>query len=53
MPKTLIKASFIIAFDGTQHKYILDGELVYEGDSILYVGKNYPGEVEQIIDAQE
>ena len=51
MNKTLIKASFIIAFDGSKHRYLHDGELVYEGDSILYVGKKYDGEVDRTIDA--
>jgi cytosine/adenosine deaminase-related metal-dependent hydrolase len=51
MSKTLIKASFIIAFDGIEHKYLLDGELVYEGDTILFVGKEYEGEVDKLIDA--
>jgi cytosine/adenosine deaminase-related metal-dependent hydrolase len=51
MSKTLIKASYIITFDGTKHRYLLDGELVYEGDSILYVGKKYQGEADEIIDA--
>jgi len=51
MSKTLIKASYIIAFDGTKHRYLLDGELVYEGDSILYVGKKYEGGVDRTIDA--
>ena len=51
MSKTLIKASYIIAFDGTKHRYLLDGELVYGGDSILYVGKKYEGGVDRTIDA--
>ena len=51
MTKTLIKASFIIAFDGTRHRYLLDGQLVYEGDTILYVGKEYDGQVDDVIDA--
>jgi cytosine/adenosine deaminase-related metal-dependent hydrolase len=49
--KTRIDASFIIAFDGTGHRYLRDGQLVYEGDTILYVGKGYPGRVDDVIDA--
>jgi cytosine/adenosine deaminase-related metal-dependent hydrolase len=52
MSKTLIKASFIIAFDGKKHRYLLDGELVYEGDTILFVGKEYQGEVDTVIEAK-
>ncbi|NQV05574.1 amidohydrolase family protein [bacterium] len=51
MGRTLIKASHIIAFDGVGHRYVLDGHLVYEGDSILYVGPSYQGEVDAVIDA--
>lgn len=38
---TLIKASFIIAYDGEKHGYLKDGELAYQNDCILYVGKKY------------
>jgi len=49
--KTRIDASFIVAFDGTTHRYLRDGQLVYEGDTILYVGKGYLGQVDDVIDA--
>ena len=48
---TLIKASYIIAFDGLKHGYLKDGELAYQNDSIIYVGKKYDGPVERTIDA--
>lgn len=51
MGRTLIKASYIIAFDGAKHRYLLDGQLVYEGDTIAYVGRDYHGTVDKIIDA--
>lgn len=50
--KTKIKASYIIAFDGTRHRYLRDGELVYEGQDIIYAGKSYAGEVAKTIDAK-
>ncbi|MBW2058430.1 MAG: amidohydrolase family protein [Deltaproteobacteria bacterium] len=46
-----IKASHIIAFDGTRHRHLRDGELVYRGGEILYVGKRYNGQVDRTIDA--
>jgi len=49
--KVRIKASYIIAFDGTRHRYVKDGELVYQGQDIIYVGKKYDGDVERTIDA--
>jgi 5-methylthioadenosine/S-adenosylhomocysteine deaminase len=49
--KTLIRASYIIAFDGTRHRYLRDGEIVYQDQDIVYVGKKYKGEVEEVIQA--
>lgn len=49
--KIKIKASSIIAFDGQQHRLLIDGELVYQGQDIVYVGKHYEGEVAKTIDA--
>mgnify|MGYP000873565406 CR=1 FL=1 len=47
---TKIKAAHIIAFDGYQHIDLQNGELVYSGDTIKYVGPSYPGEVDKTID---
>jgi 5-methylthioadenosine/S-adenosylhomocysteine deaminase len=49
---TKIIASHIIAFDGEEHRLLRDGELVYQGGEIAFVGKDYPGSVDQIIDAR-
>jgi 5-methylthioadenosine/S-adenosylhomocysteine deaminase len=49
---TKIIASHIIAFDGEEHRYLRDGELVYQGNEIAFVGKDYPGAVDQTIDAR-
>jgi cytosine/adenosine deaminase-related metal-dependent hydrolase len=48
---TKIKASFIIAFDGEKHRYLKDGELAFQGNRIIYVGKKYDGAAERTIDA--
>ena len=48
---TAVNASHIIAYDGTGHRHLKDGVVVYQGNTIVYVGKEYSGEVEQIIDA--
>ncbi len=48
---TLIKAAHIIAFDGVRHRHLRDGVVVYEGDTITYVGKRYNGEVQHVVDA--
>ena len=49
--KTLIRPSYIIAFDGSKHRYLRDGEIVYQGQDIIYVGKEYKGEVDETIHA--
>ena len=50
--RTKIEASYIIAFDGKRHRYIKDGELVFQGSDIIYVGKKYEGETNQTIAAK-
>jgi 5-methylthioadenosine/S-adenosylhomocysteine deaminase len=49
--KTLIRARWIIAHDGRRHRILKEGELVWEGSEILYVGKHYPGPVDEVLDA--
>jgi len=50
-PRTLIRASHIIAFDGARHRYLKDGVVVYEGDTIIHVGKKFDGTIDHLIDA--
>lgn len=49
--KTAIKASHIIAYDGESHRHLPDGVVVYEGNTIVYVGKEYTEPVDHTIDA--
>jgi cytosine/adenosine deaminase-related metal-dependent hydrolase len=50
--KTLIQGGFIVGFDGTQHEIIQDGAVVFEGDHIEFVGKEYSQPVDHTIDAK-
>ena len=50
---TLIKGGWIAAFDGEEHRILRDGVVVYQGDTIRYVGKEYTGDVDHTIDAHE
>lgn len=49
--KTKVTGKFVIGFDGQDHVIIKDGEVVYEHDTILFVGHDYEGDVDQVIDA--
>lgn len=49
---TLIKGTWVIAYDGHEHRLIEKGEIVYEDDKIVYVGKNYKGTPDKTINAQ-
>jgi 5-methylthioadenosine/S-adenosylhomocysteine deaminase len=49
--KTAIKASHIIAYDGVGHRHLEDGVVVYEGNTIVHVGKHYAEPVARTIDA--
>ena len=48
--KTKVKGAFVIGFDGTDHVVYEDGEVVYEGNQITFVGHDYAEPVDQIID---
>ena len=50
--KTLINGGYVVGFDGSEHKIIRDGQVVFENDEILFVGKNYSGPVNNTIDAR-
>jgi 5-methylthioadenosine/S-adenosylhomocysteine deaminase len=47
---TKLKGRYVIGFDGDDHVILEDSEVVYKNDTIIYVGKNYSGEVDEIID---
>jgi len=49
MPTTCIRnASWVVAWDGAaaEHRYLQDGDVVFSGDSIDFVGKNHTGPVD-------
>ena len=49
--KTKIKGRYVIGYDGEEHVILENAEVVFEDDTIIYVGKLYPGEVGEVIDA--
>lgn len=51
MLKTKLKGRYVIGYDGYDHVILENAEVVYENDTIIYVGKDYSGEVDEEIDA--
>ncbi|WP_087874597.1 amidohydrolase family protein [Arthrobacter globiformis] len=44
---TKISARYVLGSDGNQHTLIEDGEVVFHGDAIVFVGHNYSGPVDE------
>ena len=51
--KTKIKAKYVVAFDGTRHTMMKDAEVVYEGNSIVFAGRNYEAPCDETLDFGE
>lgn len=51
MSRTLIRGRWVIASDGQTHHLLQDGEVVFEGNRIIFTGHDYTGEVDETIDA--
>src|SRR5271168_3745803 len=49
--RTAIAGGWIVGHQGGRHGLIRDGVVVYEGNKIVYVGKNFDGRVDNTIDA--
>lgn len=50
---TLVKAAFVIGYEHGDHVVIANGAVAYEGDSIIFVGRDFPGTPDRVIDAGE
>ncbi|MEM4234529.1 MAG: chlorohydrolase family protein [Candidatus Methanomethylicaceae archaeon] len=49
--RTKIRSRYVIGFDGQDHVVYENGELVYEGDRVLYAGLSFDGRVDRVIEA--
>ncbi|MCA3446509.1 MAG: amidohydrolase family protein [Rhodobacter sp.] len=47
---TRVRARHVIAWDGNSHRILRDGEVVFRGDTILFVGRGFDGPVDHEID---
>ena len=50
MTTTRVKARYVIGYDGMSHRTIEDAEVVYRGDTIEFVGRDYEGRIDLEID---
>lgn len=48
---TLIKAAFVIGYEHGDHAIYRDGEVAFEGNRIIFVGRGFEGHVDRLIDA--
>ena len=56
MSTTCIRnASWVVAWDESagEHRYLRDGDVVFSGDTIDFVGKNYTGPVDTEVDGKD
>jgi cytosine/adenosine deaminase-related metal-dependent hydrolase len=49
--RTRIRGSWVVGHDNGSHRLIKNGEVVFENDTILFVGRGFEGEVDRDIDA--
>ena len=49
--RTKIEGSYVVGFDGSSHRLIRNGVVIYEGDRIIHVGKSFKGPVDESIEA--
>jgi len=47
---TLIRGGWVVAFDGTRHRIVPDGEVVFDGARILYAGPRWDGVPANVIE---
>jgi 5-methylthioadenosine/S-adenosylhomocysteine deaminase len=47
----MIRASHIVAYQDGDHRYLRNGVVVIEGNTVTYVGRQFVGEADEIIDA--
>jgi cytosine/adenosine deaminase-related metal-dependent hydrolase len=50
--RTLVQGGYVVGFDGKEHEVIKDGVIVFDGNRIDFVGKDYPQAVDKKIDAR-
>src|SRR5437899_9025487 len=47
------EATWVVGYERGQHTLLRDAEVVFEGNTILHVGKAFEGRVDRVIDAKD
>lgn len=50
--RTLIQGGWVVGYDGRGHELLPDGCVVFEGDRIVHVGRQFDGAVDRRLDAR-
>ena len=50
MSKTKITARYVIGHNGREHQILENGEVVFENDTIIFTGFNYPEKTDASVD---
>jgi 5-methylthioadenosine/S-adenosylhomocysteine deaminase len=50
--KTLVQGGYVVGFNGKEHEIVKDGVVVFEGDRVIHVGKQYAQPVDRRIEAR-
>src|SRR5258707_4443201 len=50
--RSKIEATWVVGYERGHHTLVRDGEVVFEGNRIVHVGKGFEGKVDRIIDAK-
>lgn len=50
--RTLIEGGWVVGYDGRGHELIPNGSVVFEGDRLIHVGRDFGGTVDRTIDAR-
>lgn len=53
MTRTRFRSRWLVAWDGRGHRWVPNGELVIEDDTIVHAGASYPDAVDREIDASD
>lgn len=51
--RTRLKAAYVVGFNGASHTLWRDGEVVFDDQTILFVGRRFPGPVDRTVDYED